>query len=212
MKNGKIATTPGQRLAAAREAAGFKSRRAAAIEFGWPESTYSAHERGTRTIGQDDAERYAKRLRASGVKITAKDILFGSDTTTEVQEKRPVPIVGYVGAGAEAAYFANGQGPLEFVEGPEGTNETTVAVEIRGASLGALFDRWLVLYDEVRRPITSDLVGQLCVVGLSDERVLVKKLARGQIKGRYTLLSNTEPPIYDQTIEWAAKVKHMMPK
>jgi SOS-response transcriptional repressor LexA len=67
----------GRRLEAARKSAGFRSRRSAALECGWPTSTYSAHERGERTIGQDDAERYARRFRAEGVSITAREILFG---------------------------------------------------------------------------------------------------------------------------------------
>lgn len=69
----------GRRLAQAREAAGYRSARAAALENNWPESTYRAHEAGTRTIGVDDAERYAKRFRAAGVPISGKAILFGAD-------------------------------------------------------------------------------------------------------------------------------------
>jgi hypothetical protein len=98
------------------------------------------------------------------------------------------------------------------VEAPEGATSDTVAVEIRGESLGELFDRWLVYYDDVRRPLTTDMIGQLCVVGLVDGRILVKKVRRGQLDGRFNLLSNTEPPIYDAEVEWAAKVRQMSPR
>lgn len=57
----------------ARETAGFKSARDAALSNGWPESSYRAHENGTRTIGQDDAIRYARRFG----NVTAEFILFG---------------------------------------------------------------------------------------------------------------------------------------
>jgi phage repressor protein C with HTH and peptisase S24 domain len=124
---------------------------------------------------------------------------------------RMVPVAGYVGAGAEA-FFESGQGPFDYVEAPDGATEDTVAVEIRGTSLGELFDRWIIFYDERREPVTSDLIGRLCVIGLDDGRVVVKKLKRGQRKDRYDLLSNTEPPIYDVNIIWAARVKHMVPK
>ncbi|MGO4705316.1 helix-turn-helix transcriptional regulator [Microvirga sp. 2MCAF38] len=67
------------RLAAARTEAGYRSGRAAALENGWPESTYRAHEAGTRTIGLNDAERYAERFRAVGVSVTGKGILYGPD-------------------------------------------------------------------------------------------------------------------------------------
>lgn len=71
--------TSAERLKAARKAAGFRSARDFALSSGWKESTYRAHESGTRTIGQDDAERYARRLQASGIAIEARDILFGGE-------------------------------------------------------------------------------------------------------------------------------------
>jgi hypothetical protein len=122
-----------------------------------------------------------------------------------------VKVVGYVGAGATAHFYAVAQGELDEVAAPEGATPDTVAVEIRGNSLGELFDRWLVFYDQVRRPITSDLIGRLCVVGLADDRVLVKKIRRGR-DGRYDLHSNTEEPIRDVEIDWAARVKSMVPR
>lgn len=125
--------------------------------------------------------------------------------------ERLTPIVGYVGAGAEA-FFGVGQGNLGEVETPEGATNATVAVEVRGTSLGELFDKWIIFYDERREPVTSDLIGQLCVVGLANDRVVVKKLKRGHRKGRYDLLSNYGEPMYDQVVVWAARVKQMVPK
>lgn len=69
----------GVRLAQARKKAGWTSARAAALANNWPESTYRSHEAGTRTIGDDDAERYARRYRQRAVRVTAKEILFGTD-------------------------------------------------------------------------------------------------------------------------------------
>lgn len=60
--------------------------------------------------------------------------------------------------------------------------------------------------------MTDDLIGKLCVVGLDDGRILVKQLKRGQLPGRFNLLSNTEPPIYDAAVVWAARVTHMTPR
>lgn len=123
-----------------------------------------------------------------------------------------VPLVGYVGAGAAAHYYASGDDGLGSVPAPEGATETTVAVEIRGDSLGALFEHWLVYYDEVHSPVTSDMIGRLCVVGLPDDRVLIKKLVRSKTPGLYHLLSNTEEPIFDQEVAWAARVRSMTPR
>lgn len=123
-----------------------------------------------------------------------------------------IPVRGYVGAGAAGHYYAVAQGDLDDAPAPADSNEHTTALEIRGDSLGSFFDRWLVIYDDVRRPATADLIGKLCVVGLPDERVVVKKLRRGK-DGLYTLLSQTgEADIKDVEIEWAARVKHMVPR
>lgn len=76
----QIKKQQGARLRVARKSAGFESARAAAEKFGWAPSSYSAHERGFRTIGQDDATRYAKAFSSYGAQVTAKFILFGSET------------------------------------------------------------------------------------------------------------------------------------
>ena len=93
----------GRRLEAARKAAGYRSGRSAALDNGWPESSYRAHEAGKRTIGQDDAERYARRFRMRGVKITAQAILFEPQAQPGLDagagEIVRVPLVSWVSAG-----------------------------------------------------------------------------------------------------------------
>ncbi|RWF44264.1 MAG: helix-turn-helix transcriptional regulator [Mesorhizobium sp.] len=128
----------------------------------------------------------------------------------ENSEPASVKLVGTVGAGAEAHYYDETE--LGQVPAPEGATEDTVAVEIRGTSLGELFDHWLVYYDEVRSPVTPDMIGRLCVVGTIDGKVLVKKIQRAKTPGLYHLLSNTEAPILDAEVVWAAKVKSMVPR
>jgi transcriptional regulator with XRE-family HTH domain len=128
-------------------------------------------------------------------------------------ESRPstVPLVGYVGAGAEAHFYASGDAGLGEVEAPDGATMQTVAVEVHGTSLGPLFESWLVFYDDVRRPVTTDLVGRLCVVGLANDKVLVKKLRKAEGE-RFHLLSNQEETMFDQEVVWAARVKSMAPR
>jgi len=187
----------GNNLKALRKAARMTQQQAADA-VGMSKGGYVKIEDGDRRLTSGFIARAA---RAFGVK--------DSDVIQAASEM--VPIVGYVGAGAEA-FFEAGQGPFDEVEAPEGATADTVAVEIRGTSLGELFDRWLIFYDERREPVTTELIGKLCVVGLDDERVVVKKLKRGQRKGKYDLHSNTEPPIYDATVLWAARVKQMVPR
>ncbi len=120
--------------------------------------------------------------------------------------KRTVRIKGYVGAGDQAHYYAVSDEDFAEVEAPALSSDQTVAVEIRGKSFGPLLDSWLVFYDDVRSPVTSDLFNEVCVVGLDDDRILIKQIKPNK-NGTFTLLSNgNEPPIENVQIEWAAKV------
>jgi transcriptional regulator with XRE-family HTH domain len=157
-----------------------------------------------------------RRLRADEIAIVAEYLgvepprLVGGGRGQEPFPK--APLVGYVGAGAIAHFYADGQGPFDEVEAPLDARPTTVAVQIRGHSLGALFDNWLVFYDDIRDPPDESLVGRMCVCGLADGRVLIKALKRSQHTGLWHLLSNAEPPIYDVGLTWAAPVREMRPK
>jgi hypothetical protein len=174
-----------------------------------------------------DAIRNLQRARANGVEkglstrtltalaetlMTTPGWLLEGEGDPETAKPPTVPVVGYVQAGAEAVLFASGQGPFDYVPAPEGSSRHTVAAEIRGESLGPFFSEWLIFWDDVRSPITEDLIGSLCVVGLPDGRILVKKLKSSKVAGLYHLLSQTEAPIFDQEIEWAAKVTNMSPR
>jgi transcriptional regulator with XRE-family HTH domain len=189
----------GNNLKRLRKAAG-KTQVQVAEAMGLSKGGYVKIEDGDRRLTADYISRAARALGVREAEII-QDTAF------------PVPVVGYVGAGAETHPLAEGQGPFDMVAAPDGATENTVAVEVRGVSLGPAFDGWYVYYDEVRDPPTTSLLGRLCVVGLADGRVLVKILRRGQLKGRYTLESNVgELPIYDAEVSWAARVRHMTPK
>jgi hypothetical protein len=126
-------------------------------------------------------------------------------------EPRTIQLRGLVGAGDTTIAYAEGDPQAEAIEAPEYANENTIALEIRGTSLGSSFDGWVLFYDDVRSPVTDDLIGRLCVVGLEDGRVLVKEIRRGTLPGRFTLWSN-HPPIYDAPVLWAARVRGMRPR
>ncbi len=146
---------------------------------------------------------------ADHVDLRSEDI---AATLDKPPRRRSARIKGYVGAGSEAHYYALADEDFEEVDAPLGSSDRTVAVEIRGKSLGPLMANWLVFYDDVRSPVTTDLIGRLCVVGLSDDRILVKKIERNG-RGGFQLLSNSgDEPIDDVKIEWAAKVTALQPR
>lgn len=126
--------------------------------------------------------------------------------------RKTVQIKGYVGAGSEAHFYKLADEDFEEVPAPHGSTNKTVAVQIRGKSWGPAMDAWLVFYDDVRSPVEPHMFGKPCIVGLSDDRILLKIITR-QPNGRYRLLSNSdEPPIEDVEIEWAALVTGMAPR
>lgn len=193
-----------ERLKDARIKKGYRSAAAAARAMGVPSPTYSGHENGTTPPPRDKLAQYA-----TAFGTTVDYLLTGKGRPPR---KRMVPLVGHVGAGALAHIYAGDQGELDRVEAPDGSNDNTVAVEIRGESLGSFFNQWLVFYDDRREPVTHSMIGKLCVVGLADGRTLIKKLRAGQLPGHWTLESQFEPPIYDAVVEWAAVVKSMVPR
>lgn len=159
-----------------------------------------------------DHTKLAAALRVDAAALAAGRLEPIFDPSDEA-DRDTVPLVGYVGAGEEAHFYALSHGELDRVPAPDGATSDTVAVEIRGESLGALFQRWLVYYDEVRSPVTSDLIGRLCVVGLANDKVLVKQIRVSKKGGGlYDLHSNTEGPILDVPVMWAARVKSMVPR
>ncbi|MEK9722107.1 MAG: helix-turn-helix transcriptional regulator [Rhodospirillaceae bacterium] len=136
-------------------------------------------------------EAFAALAKGLGVSVSA--LLSGDGPKAEVS------IVGYVGAGAEAHYYATAHDPGEKVPAPDGATPATVAVEVRGESLGPMFDRWLVFFDDRREPVTPDLIGRLCVVGLADDRVLIKQIkasrTHGLVVGQFRLLAHYPRPL-----------------
>lgn len=199
---------PKDRLQKARKDAGYDTPTDAANAFGWG-STYLSHENGSRGIRTAMARRYGKAFR-----VKPAWILTGDGPAPEKRtEGRTVPLLGYVGAGAVADFF-----PItdagDTAPAPPDVTDQTVAVEVRGSSLGPAFDRWLIYYDNVQRSVTERLYHQLCVVGLRDGRTMVKIVQPSKTKGLYHLISNTaeSPPILDAQVVWAARVIHMAPR
>lgn len=129
-----------------------------------------------------------------------------------IAKPKEVRLVGRVQAGAEGRLFGIADDPNDFVPMPLNSTDRTVAVEVQGNSLGTIFDRWLVYYDDVRRPVTPDLLHKLCVVGLEDDRVMVKQIMKGSQPNRWNLVSQTEGIIEDAVVQWAAEVRAMAPR
>lgn len=188
-----------------------KSARAASLEAGLSEDAIRNLERAVKTGSHSGASIKTLTALAPVLDTTVAWLLEEAGEEVAEHATDSVPVVGYVSAGAVAALYDAGQGPFDMVPAPEGSTPQTVAAEIKGDSLGPIFDSWLVYWDDVRSPVTPDLFGELCVIGLPDGRIVVKKLINAA-NGRFHLISNAEGPMLDQEILWAAKVKRMTPR
>jgi SOS-response transcriptional repressor LexA len=212
-------STRGERLRDARKKR-FKSARAAALELAIPVSTYGAHERaqlpGGRDYSPEDAQRYAHifgvtpewlltgHRRAAHDRGNASKDPQGTSTTK-------LRVIGYVGTGAQVHLYAVATEDLEEIEAPMLAAESTVALKIRGNSMGSHFKHWFLLYDDLRQRPTRDLIGELCVVALKDGQVLVKQLQQGGAPGQFDLIAQAGPAIRDAAVVWAANVRAMLP-
>jgi transcriptional regulator with XRE-family HTH domain len=185
------------RLAQARRAKGL-TQKAIGDHFGISSQAVSGWERGTDRPDVDRVGSLAALL------DTTTDWLLESDEDHADAHGRELRVVGYVSAGGETTFYPAGE--LDRIHASDLDPAHAVAVEIRGRSLGTLFDRWYAVYDDVRRPFTEDLLNHLCVVGTDDGRILIKKVVR--VGKTLHLLSNDhqERPITNVRIEWAARV------
>ncbi len=196
-------STPSERLKQARQEAGFATAAEGAARAGVKYYTYVQHENGIRGVPVDKAAVYA---RAFGVE--PQWLLYGRGGKGG---RRPIPVVGYVGAATEFFGFddhAHGSG-LDEIDAPPGVAEGAVAVIVRGDSgYPAIRDGMILIYWN-KHDDPEALVGEDCFVRLGDGRTLVKILERGSTAGLWTLASinASTPPIRDVEIAWAAPIE-----
>ena len=185
-------------LKSLREAKGW-SQAQAAESFGYSYEGYKKIEAGKRRLTAEVIQRACE--------------IYDVSETAVMGRSETVPLVGFVGAGNEAHYYANGDNPHEDVERPPESSDRTVAACVKGDSMYPIAgDGDLIYYDEVRTPPTDDMIGKLCVIGLMDDRVLVKRLHHGRAPGAYDLISANALPITDVFVTWAARVKWIKPR
>ena len=196
---------PHERLVLARTKAGYETAADAARAFGWSPITYRAHESGLRGLRRDAAARYALAFGVSEAWL-----LTGQGAPAGIRST--VPMVGYVGAGAEVHLFDGDQSSeqIDEADAPPAADEHTVAVIVRGDSMIPAFrDRDVIYYRNVRAD-PDQLIGRECVIRLADGRTFVKILMRGNGPGFFTLFSYNAPLISDVVVEWAVPVKWVM--
>lgn len=127
-----------------------------------------------------------------------------------------VPVMGYVGAGAEVIPLEDTEiSSLEEVECPTGyLPANIIALRVRGDSMEPqMEDGWLIFYRRETDGVPHDCIGELCVVALENNGLLVKKVRHGSKPHHYHLYSKNpnRDPIIDVKLRWASKVIDIRP-
>jgi hypothetical protein len=127
---------------------------------------------------------------------------------------RTVPLLGRIGAGAQIRLFddrqAEGQQadrPVDKVEAPIAATGI-VALQVEGDSLYPVYqDSDVIFY--VRDPALPEaaFLARECVVKPADGPMLLRRVMRDALRGRYTLVSHHAPPMNGVKLDWASPVR-----
>ncbi len=178
-------STPGSRLRQARKNAGFKGAKSAADHFGWPESSYRAHEKAgedtpsARNYGLDDAEKYGEAFGVNprwlwngedeGPSTRAAQALPNAAMRTSapfISAKR-IPIYGHAVAGKDGRFAMNGD-PIDHIVCPPGLENTpgAYAVYAVGDSMEPRYFAGEVVFVHPNKPVRR---GNFVVVQIVNE-------------------------------------------
>ncbi|CAN7621852.1 peptidase S24 [Phenylobacterium sp. LjRoot97] len=195
----------------ARKAAGFKTAAGTAEHFGWNRNTYSSNENGNAPYSYATAKRYAEAFGVSAQQLY--DAAPAPDPDAASGQEVWVRVIGRVGADTEGrVLFAAGQEAGELVPLPPGGTDRAVALRVVGHSMrGVADDGGLIYFEDQRTAPTPDMFGHVVVVETADDEVLVKRLLRGSLKGRYDLESVVGPVRENAKIRWAAHITAIIP-
>ena len=201
------------RLKEARKAAGFKTAAGAAEHFGWNRNTYSSNENGHAPYSYATAKRYAQAFGVSAQALYDDAPPPDPDAAAGRRRETLVPVIGRVGADAEGrVLFATGQDAGELVPLPPGGTKRAVELLIVGHSMHGVADEGgLIYFEDQRTPPTPDMFGHVVVVETAEGEVLVKRLLRGSLKGRYDLESVVGPVRENAKLRWAAHITAIIP-
>lgn len=124
----------------------------------------------------------------------------------------PVPIMGYVGAGAEIMPEFEQVPPegLDQVHVPFPLPDDMMALEIRGDSMLPVYKdgHVLVVYRDQKKPVTA-FFGEDAAVRTSDGRRFLKTIMRGS---PITLMSFNAAPIENVSLDWIGEIFAVIPR
>lgn len=129
------------------------------------------------------------------------------------EPRATIPVVGYIGAGAEVHSIddhTKGQG-FDEIDAPPGMLNG-IALIVRGNSMEPKYDDGEVIYIEKTLYSLDTLIGEICYIQLSDGRCFLKRLQHGSRPGTFNLISYNAPAILDVIVERAYPIAFTKPK
>lgn len=161
---------------------------------------------GTRNVHVREVPAMAAYLEMPEARLM--EMLTGRKTPARPAGTDAIPYYGYVGAGDQVHPFDGDDAPADYVDTPPGL-KNGAALVVRGHSMVPMFQEGDVLYFEQKQLTPEQAIGRECIVQVKDGPRLVKRLMRGSRKGRFHLVSLNPmvPPLEDQALVWAAKIR-----
>jgi transcriptional regulator with XRE-family HTH domain len=154
-------------------------------------------------------EKFSRLIAILGT--TVADIM---DESPEADSGRSVPLMGYVGAGAEVEpdFEQVPSEGLEQIPVPFHLPADMIAFEVKGDSMLPQFRSGavLIVYREQRRSLES-FYGEEAAVRTSDGRRFIKTVLRGSQPGRVNLMSWNAQPIENAHLAWVGEIFTVFP-
>lgn len=188
----------GNNLRALRESRGWTQDQAADA-FGLSKSGYLKLERGERQLALPRIEQAAQVYGVEPSEVFSE----------EANLKHGVPVMGFIGAGAEILPEFEQVPPdgLETIDLPFNIPEDIIAFRVRGHSMLPVYkDGDAILVHREQRLATDAYVGEDVACRTKDGRRFLKEIQYGKRRGIFNLYSHNAPLIEDVAIEWIGEI------
>jgi transcriptional regulator with XRE-family HTH domain len=120
-----------------------------------------------------------------------------------------IPIMGYIGAGAEidTAFEQIPPEGIDQIEAPMSFAFDVIGFRVKGASMEPVYSDGDIVIVRMDRPVSAEsLIGEEAVVRTSEGGRYLKHILPGSRRGRYHLASLNAAPMKDVEIHWASEV------